>query len=162
MCQRSGAIACTSDHARKICPEMREGRLRFWDFFQQHHAATNCLRVRIEKRMSFKDAFSVFRISTALRGQYTCGLSTERGLFQNQNTSTFRGQCTRNCLGSRSPRLANLTPFSFVPKGQGWIGRWLGPLGPQIHNDIMDFLRTRCSVHGAAGRLSAAKRRWHP
>lgn len=34
----------------------------------------------------------------------------------------------------------------------GCVGRWLGEFGPQVDEEILDFLKT-CSVHGQAGEL---------
>lgn len=44
--------------------------------------------------------------------------------------------------------------FFVCAQRNAWVGRWLGPCGPQIDAEILAFLRT-CSVHGASGCLSA-------
>jgi hypothetical protein len=46
-----------------------------------------------------------------------------------------------------------LDAFFVCRRRQGWVGRWLGPDGPVIDAELLQFLKT-CAVYGKAGRLS--------
>jgi hypothetical protein len=47
--------------------------------------------------------------------------------------------------------------FFICSNRDSWRGRWLGKYGPEIDNDILEFLK-RCSVYGRAGLLAAQNR----
>lgn len=46
----------------------------------------------------------------------------------------------------------DLDRFFVCRQRNGWLGRWLGPSGPEVDNEILAFLN-KCSAYGPAGYL---------
>jgi hypothetical protein len=51
----------------------------------------------------------------------------------------------------------NLDAFFAFERGEKCVGRWLGPAGPPVTGEILDFMRT-CQVYGKCGFLSQINR----
>jgi hypothetical protein len=47
-----------------------------------------------------------------------------------------------------------LDRFFVFRECDGWLGRWLGPSGPEVDDEIVEFLNT-CTAFGAVGELGA-------
>jgi hypothetical protein len=133
---------------------MREGHFVFGISSSNTTPRRIVFVARIEKRMSFKDAFDCFPDLRGPEGPIHVRPIHGTGPFPESEYEHIPESIHASCWEA-DLRTRELDAFFVCAQREGWIGRWLGPLGPKIDDDILDFLTTRCSVHGKAGRLSA-------
>jgi hypothetical protein len=112
---------------------------------------------RIEKRMTFADAYRRF---ADLRGPG--GPIHVRPV--GRSSLAFPDSHYEHIPGGNHPdnwradiRTLELDAFFVCEKAGSCAGRWLGPDGPAVSGELLEFLRT-CEVWGRAGKLSEHNR----
>lgn len=107
---------------------------------------------QIEERMRFAEAYERFPELRGPEGPIHVRPVHGSGPFPTSEYEHITG-ATHPTKWKADLETRERDAFFVCAQRNAWLGRWLGPLGPQIDDEILAFLRT-CSVHGASGCLS--------
>jgi len=107
----------------------------------------------VEERIAFREAHERFPELRGPEGPIHVAPVNRPGAFPRCSYAHVHGAMHEDTweddLASRE-----LDAFFVCAERSGCVGQWLGKNGPELNQDILDFLRT-CSVHGSAGELSS-------
>ena len=112
---------------------------------------------KIEKRMTFAEAYRRFPKLHGPGGPIHVRPVKRSGSFPRSDYEHIPGSMHKKDwyrdLASRGPDTRELDAFFVCSPADGCVGRWLGERGPEVDDEILEFLKT-CSVHGVSSCLA--------
>jgi hypothetical protein len=138
------------------CKRPMRPRMKVGDYvFGVSPASTPCRRIlfvgKIEEPMTFAEAYRRFPDLWGPEGPIHVRPVNGTGSFPESSYQHIPGSMH---AADWKADLASpdLDRFFVCCQGNGWLGRWLGSIGPEIDSEIVAFFNT-CSVYGSAGCL---------
>jgi hypothetical protein len=107
----------------------------------------------IEERISFREAYQRFPDLRGPIGPVHVEPARRAGSFPYSSYAHIAGAMHASDW-QQDLASEDLDAFFVCAPQSGWVGRWLGKNGPEVNDDILQFLK-ECSVHGPTGQLSA-------
>lgn len=108
---------------------------------------------QVEERITFKEAYERFPYLRGPNGPIHVKPVNKSGKFPNCCYEHIPGAIHQDTW-KRDISSKKLDAF-FIGNIHGdFVGRWLGKYGPDVNDEIFNFIKRKCSVYGKSGKLS--------